>query len=131
MIEPIAPTDDVKALLVASELPIDDLDDPSIELLALRVDGRLAGVVGLQRLDGCALLRSLAVDGSVRSNGCGAALCDPAVREVSRLGRRDEEVAWKYRCPHLTRSTPTSRRTLSKARSTRSRSNRAATRRAC
>lgn len=82
MIEPIAPTDEVKALLVANDLPIDDLADPAIRLLALRVNGRLAGVVGLQRLAGCALLRSLAVDGSVRSNGYGAALCDAAVREA-------------------------------------------------
>lgn len=86
MIAPTAPTDAVRALLAANELPVDDLDDPAIELFALHDGDRLAGVVGVQWLAGCALLRSLAVDGTARSAGLGAQLCDAVVRAARARG---------------------------------------------
>lgn len=75
-------TAEVKALLTASDLPIDDLDDPTIQLFAATDSGRLAGVVGLQVLAGAGLLRSLAVDPSARDRGLGSQLCERVTREA-------------------------------------------------
>ena len=65
---------DVEALLAAAGLPVDDLGDDGIELWGAFED-RLLGVVGVQWLDGAALLRSLAVDPAAREHGLGAKLC--------------------------------------------------------
>lgn len=81
------PTAAVTALLVASELPIDDLADPAIELWAALDGARLLGVVGVQWLADGALLRSLAVAPEARDRGIGAALCDAAIRAVEGQGR--------------------------------------------
>jgi len=74
-IRPVAATSEIRALLAANELPTDDLDDPAIELWGAFEGPRLLGVVGLQALDGAALLRSLAVARDARDRGIGAALC--------------------------------------------------------
>lgn len=73
-------TAEVVALLSATDLPVDDLSDPAIELHAAIDGGRLLGVVGLQWLDGTALLRSLAVEHAGRDRGVGAKLCEAAER---------------------------------------------------
>jgi len=80
---------DVRALLAANDLPIDDLDDPAIALYGVTEDGRLVGVIGLQALAGAALLRSLAVDASVRDRGLGGQLCDHVLREARDRGLAD------------------------------------------
>ena len=79
-------TADVKALLAASNLPIDDLDDPTIVLFGCADGERLVGVVGLQTLAGTGLLRSLAVDPSARDRGLGNQLCDRVLREAHDQG---------------------------------------------
>ena len=76
----------VKALLVASELPIDDLDDPTIALHGATHGGRLLGVIGLQVLAGVGLLRSLAVDASARDRGLGGQLCELVLRDARDRG---------------------------------------------
>jgi amino-acid N-acetyltransferase len=81
-ITPVSASAEVKALLSTSDLPIDDLDDPSIALYGAFEGGRLLGVVGLQVLAGAGLLRSLAVDSSVRDRGLGARLCERVLREA-------------------------------------------------
>jgi amino-acid N-acetyltransferase len=85
-ITPTSATAEVKALLAASELPVDDLDDPTIVLFGSSNGGRLVGVVGLQLLAGTGLLRSLAVEPSVRDRGLGGQLCDRVVREARQRG---------------------------------------------
>ncbi len=63
-------------LLAASDLPIDDLDDPSISLAGAFVNGSLVGVVGLQTCGDVGLLRSLAVVPARRGDGIARALCE-------------------------------------------------------
>lgn len=82
----LSPTAEVKALLTASDLPIDDLDDPTIALFGVLESGRLVGVVGLQTLTGTGLLRSLAVDPSVRDRGLGHQLCEHVIQEARARG---------------------------------------------
>jgi amino-acid N-acetyltransferase len=79
-------TAEVVALLRGNDLPVDDLRDPAIELLAALDGGRLLGVVGLQWLDGTALLRSLAVEPTGRDRGVGAKLCEAAERAARERG---------------------------------------------
>lgn len=84
-----APTEAVLALLAATALPVDDLGDPDVVLFAASEAGRLLGVVGLQLLDGAALLRSLAVDPAARARGLGGRLTDHALGEARARGRTD------------------------------------------
>lgn len=78
-----------RSLLVASELPVADLDDPAIELFGAFDVERMVGVVGLQRCDDVGLLRSLAVDGSRRSAGVGRALCEHVLDLAHERGLAD------------------------------------------
>jgi len=82
----ILPTDDVRALLAANDLPTDDLDDPTIALYGATHEGRLVGVIGLQSLAGAGLLRSLAVDPALRDRGLGGQLCDHVLSEAKERG---------------------------------------------
>jgi amino-acid N-acetyltransferase len=85
-IQPVPVSEQAKALLAANDLPIDDLDDPSIALYGASDGGRLVGVVGVQLLDGTSLLRSLAVDPSARERGLGGQLCDRVLHEARARG---------------------------------------------
>lgn len=82
-------TDAVTALLVANDLPVTDLDDPSIELFAVHEGVRLLGVIGLQWLDGAVLLRSLAVATTARDRGVGGLLCDEVIRQADGRGHAE------------------------------------------
>lgn len=82
----IPPSDDVRALLAANDLPTDDLGDPTIALYGAMHEGRLAGVIGLQSLAGAGLLRSLAVDASLRDRGLGGRLCQHVFHEARARG---------------------------------------------
>lgn len=76
-----------RALLEASALPTDDLDDPGLELLgAFDEEGALAGVIGLQPAGRTALLRSLAVAPDRRGAGIAALLCDHVVERARQRG---------------------------------------------
>jgi amino-acid N-acetyltransferase len=77
---------EARTLLGANDLPIDDLDDPSITLVGAFDGAALLGVVGLQACDALGLLRSLAVRDSARSRGIAAALC-ARVTELARERR--------------------------------------------
>ena len=74
-LQPILP-DAARALLVASELPVDDLGDPSIVLIGAFDRDALVGVIGLQTCGDVGLLRSLAVTPSHRERGVARALCE-------------------------------------------------------
>jgi len=76
-VEPAAPGDEtrVKELLAACGLPYEDIAPLHLQhFLVLRDGPRLAGVIGLEVLGKCALLRSLAVPASQRGKGIGSQL---------------------------------------------------------
>ena len=81
----------VRALLAASDLPTDDIDDASIWLVAAFDNDALVGVVGLQACGAVGLLRSLAVAPGHRDRGVAGALCE-RVFELARA--REMESLW-------------------------------------
>lgn len=85
-IRSIAVDDQVRALLTENDLPIDDLHDPAIRLYGAFDGERLVGVVGLQALDGTALLRSFAVAPDHRDRGLGRRLCEHALDDARGHG---------------------------------------------
>jgi amino-acid N-acetyltransferase len=72
----------VRSLLEASDLPTDDIEDPSISLFCAFDGDALAGVVGLQSCDGVGLLRSLAVATTHRDRGVARLLCEHVFEEA-------------------------------------------------
>lgn len=65
----------ILSLLSSSGLPIADVKpDSHPEFLITRDNGRVVGVVGLERFGGVGLLRSLAVTPELRRHGLGLAL---------------------------------------------------------
>lgn len=74
---------DAKQLLESNNLPVADLG-PNVMLLGAQREGRLVGVVGLERHGVVGLMRSLAVDPDHRGSGLGARLVD--VLEDAALG---------------------------------------------
>ncbi len=79
-----------RELLAESGLPTDDLaDDPRLRLFGLHDGDRLLGVVGVQPLDGAALLRSLAVAAEARGRGAGSLLVAAAEAHARQSGWRD------------------------------------------
>lgn len=81
-IEPLDPTElsSVVALLGCAKLVGDGLDEHLDTVLVARRGGRIVGCVALEVYDDGALLRSLAVDESMRGEGLGLALTDAALR---------------------------------------------------
>jgi amino-acid N-acetyltransferase len=81
----------VQALLLASDLPVEDLDAEKLErflLVSERANGRecILGVVGLESYGKVGLLRSLVVDAAARGTGCGSYLVDALERKSSAEG---------------------------------------------
>jgi amino-acid N-acetyltransferase len=67
--------DDVRQLLAAAELPVDDLGPELLDgFLIAELDGLIVGLVGLQVFDTTGLLRSLVVAKNARSSGLGGRL---------------------------------------------------------
>jgi len=74
------------ALLASHRLPLDGLPETLAGfVVAEDADGRLLGVAGLERYDGVALLRSVAV--AAPGQGVGAALVDHLLTEADAEGR--------------------------------------------
>ena len=78
----------LRALLVASELPVEDLSEtaPIRFLIAEEAGARLMGCVGLEVHDRAGLLRSLAVQPSLRAQGVGTALVDAVQQSAATAG---------------------------------------------
>lgn len=82
---------ELRALLAAHDLPVDDVDESLVEgLLVARADQELVGAVGLQRAGPSGLLRSLVVANEWRGRRLAAALVvalesSAREREVARL----------------------------------------------
>lgn len=77
---------EVRDLLTASRLPVDDLPDPAVELLGAWDGAALVGAVGLQRCGEVGLLRSLAVAPAWRGRGLGRELCGRIVALARERG---------------------------------------------
>lgn len=77
----------IAALLVASGLSVSDLaGHPALELRGIRIDGVLAGVVGIEIHGRLGLLRSLAVTAAHRQAGLGASLVSEAESVAAERG---------------------------------------------
>jgi amino-acid N-acetyltransferase len=77
----------ILALLTSAGLPVADVATVSHpEFLVARRDGRVAGVVGLERFGDVGLLRSLAVDEAHRRQGLGVALTRALEERAARNG---------------------------------------------
>jgi amino-acid N-acetyltransferase len=86
-IRPIEPSA-AAALLAAADLPIDDLADPTVQLLGA-FDPELVGVIGLQVCGDVGLLRSLAVDPAHRARGIARLLCSALFERCRELHLHD------------------------------------------
>ena len=86
VIESAAPGDvePVLALLRHAQLPDDGVRELVPTLLVARVDGRVAGCAALEVYGRAALLRSVAVDPSLRGKGVGRQLTDAAIAMARR-----------------------------------------------
>jgi amino-acid N-acetyltransferase len=69
-----ADLDVIRALLSASALPVDDVDEHVAEFILAKWEGALIGTVGIECVGGAALLRSLCVDPRHRGHAVGARL---------------------------------------------------------
>lgn len=78
----------VERLLERNGLPTADLDAPAVRLYVAHDGDRPVGCGGLQPLGdaGDALLRSVAVEGSARNQGFGAAVCEALESEAAAAG---------------------------------------------
>ena len=86
-IEPAEFTPEIDALLERAGLPVADLRDGGpVHLFALRPDGRVTGVVGIEAHGAVGLLRSLAVDEAHRKGGHGRELVAFAEAWAARNG---------------------------------------------
>lgn len=72
---------DVEALLVANDLPADDVRDETAAFYVAYDDADAVGIGGLETYGSVALLRSLVVREGARGEGYGAAVCDALERE--------------------------------------------------
>jgi amino-acid N-acetyltransferase len=66
--------DKIKTLLLANDLPIDDLDDEGIQLFVAKKGNLIVGVIGLENFNTIGLLRSLAVIDLYKNQKVGEAL---------------------------------------------------------
>jgi amino-acid N-acetyltransferase len=76
----------IEALLRAADLPLPDPSDPEVEFLVGLCDGEVVACAGWEIHDGHGLLRSVAVEPSLRARGIGRRLVRKAVDRLDRLG---------------------------------------------
>ncbi len=78
----------IVALLLAADLPHEDIDSQARHFLVAREDGIVVGAVGAEVVGADALLRSLVVASSHRGGGLGAALLRRLDAEAAAWGVR-------------------------------------------
>ncbi len=66
--------EEIEKLLKENDLPVDDINNPAIYFFTANEDEKLLGVVGLEKYDRIALLRSLAVSEECKGKGIGMTL---------------------------------------------------------
>ncbi len=80
----------IERLLVASELPVPDPEDPPVTFLVLVEEGEVIACAGYERHGTAALVRSVAVAGDRWDSGLGTRLVRALISEL--YGRRVEEL---------------------------------------
>ena len=82
--------DSLKALLVRSELPVDDLSSRVLDhfFVIRSTEGTVIATIGLEAYRDAGLLRSLAVDTAYRDQGLGEALVNHLEAYARQLGIR-------------------------------------------
>ena len=88
-LRPARPTefDAIAGLLIAAELPVEDLNVTMLDGFIVATEGDVCvGVVGLEIYESNALLRSLAAEQQHRSRGLGTRLVDAIETEVQTRG---------------------------------------------
>lgn len=78
----------IRALLRASTLPLDGLEASDVTLLVAREGEHVVGCAAVERFDGAALLRSVAVEPGRRGTGVGGRLTEAALALARRQGAR-------------------------------------------
>ena len=78
--------DAIVTLLVTSKLPTDGIADHLANALVARDGTRVVGVAALELYPGGALLRSVAVDDTVRGRGLGQRLVEATLARARQLG---------------------------------------------
>lgn len=78
----------IRALLAASGLPVEDMDENPVAWLVAVDAGRVVGVAGLEAHGDAGLLRSLAVLPTHRGTGLGRALARAVEEDARRRGLR-------------------------------------------
>lgn len=87
--ENISLSAEVEALLAEARLPVADLaSSSSLDLLGMRANGRLLGVVGIEVYGDVGMLRSLAVAPACRNAGLGVGLVSAAETRAGERGVR-------------------------------------------
>lgn len=90
---PVAYSRSVEALLQASQLPTEDLQDVDyqnhVQLFTLEQNEQLVGVVGIELHGNSGLLRSLAIAESERGNGLGVLLLKHAEEAAQIMGVKE------------------------------------------
>jgi len=89
-IERATPTDlpAIESLLTACDLPLDGVKDLVDEFVIARSGGRVVGVAAVEPGEAYGLLRSVAVDPSLRGNGVGHALVQRLSEDAATKGYR-------------------------------------------
>lgn len=76
----------IAALLTASSLPLDGAESHVRDFVVAERDAVLIGCAAVERYGGVGLLRSVAVAGSERGQGTGAALVERTLADARRAG---------------------------------------------
>jgi len=78
----------IEALLTACELPVEGVKDLVDEFVIARNNGRVVGVAAVEPCGAYGLLRSAAVDQSMRGRGVGRALVQHLIADAEMKGYR-------------------------------------------
>jgi amino-acid N-acetyltransferase len=84
-----AERDQVRVMLREARLPLDGVEEWWDGFRVARMDGRVAGAIGVERYGEVALLRSAVVAPGVRGGGVGRALVDALLHGCARDGIRE------------------------------------------
>lgn len=76
----------VRSLLTAAGLPVEDLDDATVDVIVAIQDDVLVGAIGLESFGDDGLLRSLVVSPDARGGGIGRHLVDAIEAHASAAG---------------------------------------------
>ena len=80
---------EIKTLLEAAKLPVDDLESDEVSLVAGTIDGALAGAIGIETYGSIALLRSLVVCPGRQKSGLGRLLVEHLENRARAAGTTD------------------------------------------